>query len=146
MEKAELKTATITSTLKTYFCNVTLYIITILCINEISFPFIVLYFENFLPGISCVTRINWISPSWPKHVVKYTKSLMTYGLLKHAVLHVLSKRDIYSKVYFTFLLCTIIKEQLKKISNTRWVKSRYTVFSIVLMVYTYFWSTLYYPA
>ena len=31
-----------------------------------------------------------------------------------------------------------------KAGNTRWAKSRYTVYSIVLILHTYFWPTLYF--
>jgi len=41
----------------------------------ISFIFTVLYADNFLPAISYTAHITWRWPSWPKHVVQYTKSL-----------------------------------------------------------------------
>ena len=58
-----------------FFYNITLYITTILCNNEISFLFIVLYAVNLLSGILYILCITSRWSHWSKYVVKDTEFL-----------------------------------------------------------------------
>jgi len=46
-------------------------------------------------------------------------------------------------VYVTSFLTTCVNEISRNVLSTRWAKGRYTVYSIL---YTYFWTTLYFKA
>jgi len=66
-----------TSYFKISFCNITLHTTIILWNSDISFLFIVLHADNFLPSTS---HIVFITSRWPigsKHEGKYTEFLTT---------------------------------------------------------------------
>jgi hypothetical protein len=82
--------------------NIIIYTITILCKNDISRIFIVLYGDNFLPGISYTARITWRRPSWQNMLYSTLNLWKKYKILLWLMvyfisLYVLPQRAVWNK-------------------------------------------------